>query len=529
MSILGRRQRIAGRYLLESEIGAGGMGIVWRARDERLGRDVAVKLLAANAIGNDVARARLLREARAAGRLQHEGIVHVYDVGETGDGGAFLVMELVSGYPLRDWMEDGKLSIDDRVEIVVGIASALQCAHELGIVHRDVKPENVLVRSSGRPVLLDFGLAKPIASPLVETLGESHDIRLTGTGAVVGTPAYLAPEQVKGEPVVAPADQFSLAVLTFELLTGRLPWKGTAMLEVIASMLHDTPLSVQDLAPELPVGVGPVLERAMQKDPAQRYPSVAAFAEALRAFFPNVSTSRVSSLPPPAPRVRPTSTPGALRSASPETGMARRAFTPASRTPSRRWLRVLAAFGAVAAALLVAGIVIYRANRAASAPAARSVEAPVALTKESVVACPLFKLEGDLPDPSNGWLAAAAAALACDRVQVLLGGSPTSTLAPAELVPGLPREPTEDAPADPFNKPELYESTLAAAKKLAPIYVEGRATKLAWDFSAEVTLRARDGRQLAHGEGKGEELFEAISAAVRQAKPSFGDGAASEF
>src|SRR5512147_2437773 len=107
MAILGRRQRIADRYLLQSEIGAGGMGIVWRARDERLGRDVAVKLLAANAIGNDVARARLLREARAAGRLQHEGIVHVYDVGETGDGGAFLVMELVSGYPLRDWMEDG--------------------------------------------------------------------------------------------------------------------------------------------------------------------------------------------------------------------------------------------------------------------------------------------------------------------------------------------------------------------------------------------------------------------------------------
>src|ERR1041384_3909230 len=113
--MIGKGQRIAGRYLLESEIGAGGMGVVWRARDERLGRDVAVKLLAANALGNEVARARLLREARAAGRLQHEGIVHVYDVGETEDGGAFLVMELISGHSLRRWIEEDKLSISERM------------------------------------------------------------------------------------------------------------------------------------------------------------------------------------------------------------------------------------------------------------------------------------------------------------------------------------------------------------------------------------------------------------------------------
>jgi eukaryotic-like serine/threonine-protein kinase len=164
--MIGKGQRIAGRYLLDSEIGAGAMGVVWRARDERLGRDVAVKLLAAKAVGNEVARARLVREARAAGRLQHEGIVHIYDVGETDDGGAFLVMELVSGHTLRAWLDEGKLSINERVELVLAVAEALACAHEFGVVHRDIKPDNVLVRMTGRPVLLDFGLAKPTAAPL---------------------------------------------------------------------------------------------------------------------------------------------------------------------------------------------------------------------------------------------------------------------------------------------------------------------------------------------------------------------------
>src|SRR5262245_50038621 len=130
--MIGKGQRVAGRYLLETEIGAGGMGVVWRARDERLSRDVAVKLLAANAVGNDAARARLVREARAAGRLQHEGIVHVYDVGETDDGGAFLVMELVAGHTLRTWHEQGKLTIEQRVELVLAVAAALASAHESG-------------------------------------------------------------------------------------------------------------------------------------------------------------------------------------------------------------------------------------------------------------------------------------------------------------------------------------------------------------------------------------------------------------
>lgn len=523
--MIGKRQRIAGRYLLESEIGAGGMGVVWRARDERLGRDVAVKLLGANAIGSDVARARLVREARAAGRLQHEGIVHVYDVGETDDGGAFLVMELISGHGLRAWMDDGKLPIAERVELAIAIAAALHSAHELGVVHRDVKPDNVLVRTNSRPVLLDFGLAKPIASPLLETLGRSEEsLQLTGTGNIVGTPAYLAPEQVKGEVVGPAADQFSLAVMTFELLTGRLPWNGKTVIEVIASMLHDGPLRARDLVPELPEGTDAVLHRAMSKDPAERFASVAAFSQALRDLFPEVlSTQRLSSTPPPSPKPKPPSRDSVPRAASAKSANAKKAAAP--RFGRGRWL--LAAVLGLAA---VAGIgLAAERSRGRGKPESAATLEPAGLTPESVVACPLFRVQGDLPEPSSGWLAASAAALTCDRVQVLLGGSSQRTLAPAELVPGLPREPTEQAPSDPFAAPGLVEHTARAAHERADVFVQGTVTKNPLDFAVELTLLTKHGQKLGSARARADELFEAVSASVRNLSASFGKSVASPF
>jgi serine/threonine protein kinase len=525
--MIGKGQRIAGRYLLESEIGAGGMGVVWRARDERLGRDVAVKVLAANTVGNEVARARLVREARAAGRLQHEGIVHVYDVGETDDGGAFLVMELVAGHTLRTWMEDGKLSLNERVELLVAVGAALACAHEFGIVHRDIKPDNVLVRSNGRPVLLDFGLAKPTATRLVETADTNTDgIRLTGTGNIVGTPAYLSPEQVKGEDVGPAADQFSLAAMTFEVLTGRLPWKGMSVIEVLASMLHEQPLSAQELVPELPAGIDEVLLRAMSKEPQARFPSVVAFIEALRTLFPGVTGVHFPSLPPLSPRPRPSTHPAQSAAGSAETGLEKRVSSTSPRSMGTA-LR-LGSIG-VAVAALVAGVAIYWSSRSQAGGAGNtSVKAP-ALPADAVIACPLFNVEGELPDPSSGWLGAAAAALTCDRVQALRGGESSRTLAPAELVPGTPREPSEGAPSDPFSAAGLLERTLEAAKKRAPAYVAGTVTKTPLDFGVKLTLRLRDGHELGTWRGRGEELFEAVSAAVHQAQGVFGDGSASVF
>ncbi|HEY8943060.1 MAG TPA: serine/threonine-protein kinase [Polyangiaceae bacterium] len=456
--MIAKRQRLAGRYILDCEIGAGGMGVVWRARDERLGRDVAVKLLAANAIGNDVARARLVREARAAARLQHEGIVHIYDVGETEDGGAFLVMELISGQLLRGWIDDGKLSIHERVSLVVELAAALNFAHELGIVHRDIKPDNVLVRSNSRPVLLDFGLAKPIGMPLVETLGGDDGLRLTGTGAIVGTPAYLAPEQVKGDTVGAAADQFALAVMTFELLTGRLPWSGKTVIEVLASMLHDQPPSVAELVPELPAGIDAVLHRALEKDPEQRFPSVAAFIEALQQLFPELPQARFSTVPPFVTKD------SSMGSGSADTGLAKKVGL--SRPPAERKRHWIAALVLAFVVLLGMGLVAERARRSrAEAPDARGAASPL-LAPDTVVACHIFKVSGELPEPS-GWLGAAAAGLACDRIQALLGGSSSRTLVPAELVPGLPREsPPASIRALPApSSPPSPRSEFAAGRK----------------------------------------------------------------
>jgi len=523
--MLGKEQRIAGRYVLESEIGAGGMGVVWRARDERLGRDVAVKLLARNAVGNEVARARLVREARAAGRLQHDGIVHVYDVGETDDGGAFLVMELVSGHTLRTWLEEGKLSINERMELVVAVAAALACAHEHGVVHRDVKPDNVLVRSNGRPVLLDFGLAKPTATPLIETPGTSADsVRLTGTGAIVGTPAYLAPEQVKGEDVGPAGDQFSLAVMTFELLTSHLPWKGTTVIEVLANMLHDQPLSARDLVPELPIGVDDVLHRGMAREPRDRFPSVADFAEALRAHFPEVTGARFSSMPPLTPRERRSAPERGSASGSADKAIVKRVLPRSDRGERKVFRRVLLGLGLAAA--VGVGATTWRATRSTTQSAGTR---PLPLAADAVIACPLFAVEGDLPDASSDWLGAAAGALACDRVQALLGGASSRTLSPAELIPGIPREPSDQAQSDPFGTAGVRGRTVEAARKRAPAYIDGTVTKAPLDFSVELTLRASDGRQLGKGQGRGDELFEAVSAAMRQASAAFGDGSASRF
>ena len=156
--------RFADCYVVETTLGEGGMGVVVRARDERLDRSVAVKVLTQSAVGDAVARARLVREARAVAKLEHAGIVHVYDVGETEDGGAFLVMELVRGRDGRAVFADPAVTPQERIRIVVDAAKALRFAHDQGFVHRDIKPDNLMVRDDGRVTVLDFGLAKPVAT-----------------------------------------------------------------------------------------------------------------------------------------------------------------------------------------------------------------------------------------------------------------------------------------------------------------------------------------------------------------------------
>lgn len=272
---------LAARYRLADVIGQGGMGVVYRARDERLGRDVAVKTLEADKQDDGDARARLLREARATGRVEHAGIVKIFDAGETPDGDVFLVMELVRGKTVRELAKAG-IARDRVVRIVSETAKALALAHRAGLVHRDVKPENVMVRDDGGVVLLDFGVVKSNSAELAETMrvGESSSIA-TAAGQIIGTTAYLAPEQARAEVVGPEADQFALAVMAYELLTKRLPWSASQPVAMLAQILfkaHEAPSAIDR---DLPRAVDAVFSRALAKDAGDRYASIAAFASDL--------------------------------------------------------------------------------------------------------------------------------------------------------------------------------------------------------------------------------------------------------
>lgn len=288
---------VADRYVVVASLGAGGMGEVLRARDPRLDREVALKVLPAQRIGDAVATARLLREARAAAALEHPNIVPVYDVGPTGDGGAYLAMQLVAGESLRDRLRaQGSLPLRDVRKIVGEVGAALAFAHDAGVVHRDVKPDNVMLREGdGAAVVLDFGLAKRVEKGDAATL--------TAEGAMVGTPAYLAPEQARGAPVDARADQFALGVMTYELLAGSLPFGGESVLAIVASLLKDEAPSLEGRG--LPGGVVAAVARALSKAPEDRFEDVRGFVAALGAGDDDAAlaaTVEAPAAPAPAPR-----------------------------------------------------------------------------------------------------------------------------------------------------------------------------------------------------------------------------------
>lgn len=266
---------IAG-YRLEARIGAGGMAVVCRARDERLGRTVALKLLAPALAGDGEFRERFIRESRAAAAVDHPHIIPVYGAGEA-DGILYLAMRYVSGGDLRSVMyREGPLPADRAAFLLSPVASALDAAHAAGLVHRDVKPANVLVDTSpGRPdhpYLSDFGLAKGAASVA----------GLTGTGKFLGTADYAAPEQISGGRAYVQTDQYALACLAFTMLTGAPPFARDEPMGVLWAHLNDPPPSVVARRFDLSPAVDQALGRALAKNPADRYPSCGAFADALR-------------------------------------------------------------------------------------------------------------------------------------------------------------------------------------------------------------------------------------------------------
>ncbi len=267
-----------GPYKILAPLGAGGMGEVYRATDSRLGRDVAVKVLPQHLSDHPEVRARFEREARAVSALNHPHICTVHDVGLHG-GQPYLVMELLSGQTLAHLIDKRPMPIDRVIALGVQIADALDVAHRAGIVHRDLKPANLFVTDRGDAKVLDFGLAKMESTDASGAVSDDSPTVaagfLTEVGTPVGTVAYMSPEQGRGEPLDARSDLFSLGVVLYEMATGRLPFEGKSRAELYAAILKSEPALPSAWNPEVPAQLEQVILKALQKDPALRYPAAA--------------------------------------------------------------------------------------------------------------------------------------------------------------------------------------------------------------------------------------------------------------
>ncbi len=278
-------------YKILKELGQGGMGVVYQAQDQRLGRLVAVKFLPEGHSSKPSTLERFLQEARTAATLNHPNICTVHDIGSF-QGQNFIVMELLQGETLKRVISEKRLSPEEIVRYCMQIADALECAHLAGIIHRDIKPGNIFLTSRGQIKVLDFGLARPVkrygsAATFDGDAADTEDSNLTGPGELVGTVPYMSPEQACARPLDCRTDLFSFGVVLYEMATGTQPFRGETSAVVFEAILNRAPIPPRQFDPDLPPGLERIISKALQKDPASRYQSAAE----MRADFQRALTS----------------------------------------------------------------------------------------------------------------------------------------------------------------------------------------------------------------------------------------------
>ena len=287
-SLIGRQLH---QYLVTALLGRGGMGVVYRAHDVRLERDVALKVLPPGHLGDEERRQRFLREARAASALSHPNIVTIYEIDSDGDLD-FIVMELVQGRPLSDCLPPGGMEVDRVASCALQVLEGMSAAHRAGLVHRDLKPGNLMIRDDGVVKILDFGLAKLRAAEHAETVAA-----LTADGLVMGTIAYMSPEQARGDPVGPPSDVFSIGIILYEMVTGRLPFRGSG-LSAVHALFDGTFEPLLQVRPDCPPRLERIITKALQSNAQARYATAGEMLDDLRRATGQQAT--LPFAPPPA-------------------------------------------------------------------------------------------------------------------------------------------------------------------------------------------------------------------------------------
>jgi predicted Ser/Thr protein kinase len=289
-------------YEVEEQLGKGGMGVVYRARDTQLGRPVALKVLAPEFSRDEDRKKRFLQEARAASAVNHPAIAPIYEVGE-GPEGLFIAMELVEGRTVKALIQARELDLLGGIEVAMQVAGGLQKAHEAGIVHRDIKPENVVVTPDGHAKILDFGLAKllepttPASARSADEISHMETLAKTQAGFVLGTLRYMSPEQARGQAIDHRSDIFSLGVVLYEMVTGQLPFSGSTPLDTLHAIAFEETRPVSALRPNLPPSLQRVVTRCLRKKAADRYPDARELITDLKTVQREVESGISSKVP----------------------------------------------------------------------------------------------------------------------------------------------------------------------------------------------------------------------------------------